>query len=355
MVTYFGPATNPAGSLESLRGRVYDRLHRASARRAARVLTASTVVKRRVVEVYGIPGERVAVIPLAPDPAFRRVEDVARRAAVRRSALGADSPYLLFVGKLSGRHLIPRLIEAYAQARSVLDPPPRLLLVGPNVLGLDVAACARVHGVADLVVHLSHVPESDLPALYSGALAFAFPATEAEGFGLPLVEAMACGTPVLSTALGSVPEVTEDAALLVPTNEAGAGLIADEAPARRRPPARGPAPPRARPRARLLLAGHRRAHDGGAAASGRRGAAPTMKDQVSSPGLSSRIRRHVRLSRRARARPEGTTPPFLILFINSICNLKCEHCFYWRNLNRRDDLTFDEIVALSRELGPSRT
>jgi MoaA/NifB/PqqE/SkfB family radical SAM enzyme len=45
------------------------------------------------------------------------------------------------------------------------------------------------------------------------------------------------------------------------------------------------------------------------------------------------------------------SPPFLILFINSICNQKCEHCFYWRNLNRRDDLSTEEIFALSRSLG----
>src|SRR5262252_1021076 len=45
------------------------------------------------------------------------------------------------------------------------------------------------------------------------------------------------------------------------------------------------------------------------------------------------------------------SPPFLILFINSICNQKCDHCFYWRNLNRRDDLTRDELFALSRSLG----
>ncbi len=45
------------------------------------------------------------------------------------------------------------------------------------------------------------------------------------------------------------------------------------------------------------------------------------------------------------------SPPFLILFINSICNQKCEHCFYWRNLNRKDDLTTEELFALSRSLG----
>src|SRR5438477_9025567 len=45
------------------------------------------------------------------------------------------------------------------------------------------------------------------------------------------------------------------------------------------------------------------------------------------------------------------SPPFLILFINSICNQKCEHCFYWRNLNRKDDLSKEELFDLSRSLG----
>lgn len=31
--------------------------------------------------------------------------------------------------------------------------------------------------------------------------------------------------------------------------------------------------------------------------------------------------------------------------------MKCGHCFYWRNLNRRDDLTKDEIFSLSRSMG----
>ncbi len=64
-----------------------------------------------------------------------------------------------------------------------------------------------------------------------------------------------------------------------------------------------------------------------------------------------RIARHVRITARNYAGDEPATPPFLILFINSICNQTCEHCFYWRNLNRRDDLSFDELAALSASLG----
>jgi MoaA/NifB/PqqE/SkfB family radical SAM enzyme len=61
--------------------------------------------------------------------------------------------------------------------------------------------------------------------------------------------------------------------------------------------------------------------------------------------------RHLRLTLKALGRRQRQTPPFLILFINSTCNLTCEHCFYWRHLNRRDDLSYAEFAELARELG----
>jgi MoaA/NifB/PqqE/SkfB family radical SAM enzyme len=64
-----------------------------------------------------------------------------------------------------------------------------------------------------------------------------------------------------------------------------------------------------------------------------------------------RITRHARITLKNYSGDEPGTPPFLILFINSICNQTCEHCFYWRNLNRRDDLTVDEIYHLSKSFG----
>lgn len=66
--------------------------------------------------------------------------------------------------------------------------------------------------------------------------------------------------------------------------------------------------------------------------------------------------RHLRLTGRSYASIEDPgTPPFLILFINSLCNQSCEHCFYWRQLNGPDDLTVEEIRALSESLGRVET
>jgi MoaA/NifB/PqqE/SkfB family radical SAM enzyme len=68
--------------------------------------------------------------------------------------------------------------------------------------------------------------------------------------------------------------------------------------------------------------------------------------------VAARIARHARLAWQNLAVPDVPSPPFLILFINSLCNMKCEHCFYWQQLNQPTDLSLDEIVALSEELGP---
>ena len=67
--------------------------------------------------------------------------------------------------------------------------------------------------------------------------------------------------------------------------------------------------------------------------------------------FSERLAKHARISWQNLSIPDVPSPPFLILFINSLCNMKCEHCFYWQQLNQRDDLSVDEIVALSEELG----
>ena len=37
----------------------------------------------------------------------------------------------------------------------------------------------------------------------------------------------------------------------------------------------------------------------------------------------------------------------VILFVTSICNARCRTCFYWLELNRKGDLTYDELSKLS--------
>ena len=64
------------------------------------------------------------------------------------------------------------------------------------------------------VLHLSHVEDNELLALYNAATAF-ITLTEYEGFGLPVIEAMACGTPVIAARASTIPEVVGEAGCLV--------------------------------------------------------------------------------------------------------------------------------------------
>ncbi|MBI4698269.1 MAG: radical SAM protein, partial [Nitrospirae bacterium] len=42
---------------------------------------------------------------------------------------------------------------------------------------------------------------------------------------------------------------------------------------------------------------------------------------------------------------------YLIFFVTNRCNAKCRHCFYWKNLNKKEELSLDEIENISKKLG----
>jgi len=73
---------------------------------------------------------------------------------------------------------------------------------------------ARDLGLGDAVVFTGFVDKEDLPKFYSAAFLFIFPSLH-ESYGLPILEAMACGCPVITSNVFAMPEMAEDAAILV--------------------------------------------------------------------------------------------------------------------------------------------
>lgn len=60
----------------------------------------------------------------------------------------------------------------------------------------------------------------------------------------------------------------------------------------------------------------------------------------------------LKIRKYVRARFNRGLPSGLIYFVTNICNLKCEHCFYWEQLNTPvRDLTLAELEKISRSLG----
>ena len=189
---------------------------RHSARRAARILSLSEHTRRDIIETYGIKPQRVTAIPLAAPEHFGPILDTRELQRVRHN-YGIDRDYILSVGSIQPRKNLARLVRAYASLRGECsaDELPRLVLVGKCAWLYDETLRALDEtNVKDAVVLTGYVPESDLPALYSGALCFVYP-SYFEGFGLPPLEAMKCGAPVIVGNKTSLPEVVGDAALAV--------------------------------------------------------------------------------------------------------------------------------------------
>ncbi|MFL6334375.1 MAG: glycosyltransferase family 4 protein [Pyrinomonadaceae bacterium] len=207
-----------------LRSRVQLRLTvRATARRAAHVIAPSEHTRRDLVETYGLDPARVTAIPLAVAPHFRPVADAGEVERVKKQH-GIAGEYVLAVGSIQPRKNLARLVRAYSalrrgRGRSNL---PQLVLVGKQAwLYGDTLTTIEEEGLGESVVLTGYVSEGDLPALYTGALCFAYPSFY-EGFGLPPLEAMSCGAPVLTGNLTSLPEVVGDAGLMVDPFDSGA-------------------------------------------------------------------------------------------------------------------------------------
>lgn len=189
---------------------------RNSVRRAARILSLSEHTRRDIMDTYGIGSESVTAIPLAAPSHFGPVEDHNELQRVR-DTYGIEGDYVLYVGSIQPRKNLTRLVQAYALLRSKYqnDRFPKLVLVGKCAWLYDETMRAlRETGLKESVVLTGYVPESDLPALYSGSLCFVYP-SYFEGFGLPPLEAMKCGAPVVVGNRTSLPEVVGDAGLKV--------------------------------------------------------------------------------------------------------------------------------------------
>jgi glycosyltransferase involved in cell wall biosynthesis len=174
------------------------------ARAARRVIAVSEFTRGEIVELLGVPAERIEVIPNAVGPPF--VAD----------GPAAEGDYLLAVGTLEPR----KNLAAAQRAAQRLGVP--LKVVG-----------ARGWGDVHVDGWLGRVSDDELAALYRGARCLVYPSLY-EGFGIPVLEAMACGTPVVTSAGGATEEVAGRAAVLVePLDPAAIATGIEEADRRR--------------------------------------------------------------------------------------------------------------------------
>ena len=182
--------------------------------RADLVLTDSDFVANEIAAHFGIAHEKIRAIPLGVDASFRPRTAEEMLATLAKFELHR-SDFLLVVATLEPRKNLARLVRAYAALPEATKQRHPLVIVGARGwLNGELERTLAPLEASGAVRRLGYVDESELPILYAGAYAFAFPSLY-EGFGLPVLEAMASGAPVLTSNVSSLPEVAGDAEALV--------------------------------------------------------------------------------------------------------------------------------------------
>ena len=185
---------------------------------ATRIFTVSEASRKALLARSPALGDRLVVVPEAPDPVFtvRGESDIAEELV--RLGIQPDAGFFLYSGGISPHKNIETLLDAYAALRARRMDAPALVLVGDLDRETYVSAAADVRrridelGVRQHVVLPGFVSDTTLACLYSRATAVVLPSL-AEGFGLPAVEAAACGAPVILSDLPAHRESLADGGL----------------------------------------------------------------------------------------------------------------------------------------------
>jgi glycosyltransferase involved in cell wall biosynthesis len=187
--------------------RLFDSEQRALAH-AERCIVTSPFTARTLAADFGVPADRLHVVPPGVDPA--------------PLAAGSDGsePHLLCVATVTPRKGHAVLLDALAGLR---DLPWRLTCAGslehhPLTTRAVLQQCREL-GLAGRVVFAGELDESGLARLYDGADLFVL-ASHYEGYGMVLDEALARGLPIVATAAGAAADTVPPAAgLLVPPGD----------------------------------------------------------------------------------------------------------------------------------------
>jgi glycosyltransferase involved in cell wall biosynthesis len=180
---------------------------------ADHIIAVSESTKRDILELAHVDEAKITIINYGLSPIFHQYTVAYKE----QSKIQFDllRPFFLFVGTLQPRKNLENLLAAFGKAVIQHHLPHELLLAGGDGwLTGDLVAAAGRFGIADRVRFLGKVPHEDLPGLYANATALVYPSWY-EGFGLPPLEAMACGTPVITGNSTSLPEVIDNAGILI--------------------------------------------------------------------------------------------------------------------------------------------
>ena len=179
------------------------------------ILTVSEYSKRDIIKFFPfVNEEKIFVTPLAANKSYKPLNKINCIEYIKNK-YSIDSPFILYIGGFSTRKNVKELIIAFNKIQKSLKKDYKLVLCGSiRDEGVKLQNLCKELLIDDKIIFTGFVPDDELPLFYNAAEVFVYPSLY-EGFGLPPLEAMSCATPVITSNLTSIPEVTNDCAILI--------------------------------------------------------------------------------------------------------------------------------------------
>jgi glycosyltransferase involved in cell wall biosynthesis len=175
------------------------------------VVTGTSSLAARYSSTYGIPSDRITVLPNDIDLDWFTPADRDERLRARAEiGAGDDEPIVLSVHHFSPVRRTLDYIPAVFEAVLRDHPAVRFVLVGGGPEEAGVRRAVEEAGLEGRVRMFGAVPHDHIRGLYAAADVFVMP-SYTEGFPRVLLEAMAMGVPIASTDVGGVREILPDA------------------------------------------------------------------------------------------------------------------------------------------------
>ena len=186
--------------------------------RATRIITISNETKNDLMEIMGVPEDKVQVVYDGVDVEgissyLQTLVPEAKQQIFDK--WGIAKPFLLdVISTVEPRKNLKRLIHTFNIFLEITQLDWLLVLVGRiDAIRNEIGDEINDDKLRERILILERIPDEDLWGLMSAAEVFVYPSVY-EGFGLPPLEAMACGTAVVTSNISSLPEVAGDAAIL---------------------------------------------------------------------------------------------------------------------------------------------
>jgi len=165
------------------------------------VIAVSEGLRGELTEHFGLPSEKVKVIPNGVDVSLFRPKIRGSEHVIVK--YGLPHEYVLFVGRLVEQKGLHYLLNA------IKKTSVHVVIVGNGPLFSYLNTLARRLEISEQIHFVGAVPLDDLTRIYSNAKVFVIPSV-AEGMALVGLEAMASGLPIVASRIDGMEKIVID-------------------------------------------------------------------------------------------------------------------------------------------------